>query len=330
MFNLKAEDVVQGQSKEAADLFGSDDEDLTSNGISSKRQSIQNSSGVEREGSLRGSDRLKSSNVSSNISGSIPPFPKASSTESIVPPVSDRASLSTMESMLSRIVQTSEDRISNNINSVRDDVMGHVNDLKQDVSRQMTDQKKEMQVITTRMEELENRIKSSPPSSSNVNGSDTECIIGGFHPTHVVDLLARLEKVFAEISGFKTIKKLRGDVPKVAFIEFETNSDLSNFITTQKSYDQFRGLWAGYLKAKEERMQQKILNKIKRAIIEKAAVDAKSIVVDRSSKDVYFTKNAKLTLVARVEGSTIKWEDSVEEGIRAHTRMLLAERPNVS
>ena len=117
-----------------------------------------------------------------------------------------------------------------------------------------------------------------------------------------------------------------GAVPKIAFAKFTDVSTRDKFLREQKSLGEFDGMWASKSKGPLERMLDKRMNKIKRAIIEITSCQADSVVIDRSESIIYTVESnsGSLQQVASVstEDGSVTWVDGVSAAVRERASAL--------
>ena len=77
-----------------------------------------------------------------------------------------------------------------------------------------------------------------------------------------------------------------GVVAKIAFAKFNS-SDKNTFVLELRSILSFEGMWASRPKSLADRMVDKKLGKIKRAIIEIIECETAAVVIDRVEQIVY-------------------------------------------
>ena len=115
-------------------------------------------------------------------------------------------------------------------------------------------------------------------------------------------------------------------VPRVALVKFESLETRDEFVRFHQSIPEMHGFWASKNRSMEDRVKDKALFKIKRAICEISGCDGSAIIIDKPSKTVYrVSADGSLTEVAHApSNTTINWNARVEKPIRDRAQQLLA------
>eukprot|EP00973_Karenia_brevis_P034882 4814367-Karenia_brevis.AAC.1 len=260
-----------------------------------------------------------------------------------------------MEAMMKRLLYEQKEEINSSIKSMHHEMSSRLGSLEalatsnetaiaqeridreQSIEQERIEREKQLAEIREEIRELKSKLVNASPTTTvrstrvSTQGDSREpiCVIGGFYPSDRDAVKGMLNTLMCGIDGFKKILPM-GEVPKVAFIEFETVDTMYDFVNSFKSRNAEGKLWTAPKRSNDkEDMSQIILNKIKRAICESTSCPGKAIMFDRSSKPrmAYKMHNGKLVEIAKVDANTheITWNSDVEMTIRERTDTLISE-----
>ena len=99
---------------------------------------------------------------------------------------------------------------------------------------------------------------------------------------------------------------------------------MQTFLRTHRSVEAVNGLHASRSKPKEQRTQERALNKIKRAICEITKCNGDSVIIDRRARHVFVYEEGDMKEMATVsETGEEVWKGAGSEEIRRRAAELL-------
>ena len=136
-----------------------------------------------------------------------------------------------------------------------------------------------------------------------------------------------VEQALVGVDGFQHVCVDRMSmVPRVALVKLDSLESQYELVRFHQSIPEMHGFWTSKNRSMEDRVKDKALFKIKRAICEISGCDGSSIIIDKPSKTVYrISADGSLTEVAHALSNTIiNWNARVEKPIRDRAQQLLA------
>ena len=109
-------------------------------------------------------------------------------------------------------------------------------------------------------------------------------------------------------------------------VKFDSSESRGEFVRFHQSIPERHGIWAFKNMSMEDRVKDKALFKIKRAICEISGCDGSLIIIDKPSKIVYrVSADGSLTEVVHASSNTTNnWNARVEKPIKDAAQQVLA------
>ena len=324
--------------------------------VQQHKRTADSNSTPAREGIARGDKHqvIDIASLVSAASSAVPALPLLA-TAAAAPPVapvapaaaasaaesSTSVSMANIEHMFSRLLEHTKTQI---CSETANTIATHVAGLQSDVAsvRADLDVEREARQVTeaqnnARFAALEQavsasargRTQTSGPSRTPFDDSEPLCVVGRVAKDKLTkaQFVELVEQAFTDVDGFQHVCVERmSNVPRIALVKFDSLEKRDEFVRVQASIHEMDGFWASKNRSLEDRLKDKALFKIKRAICEISGCDGATIVIDKPSKTVYrIGPDGSLTEVANApSNSSINWHAQVEQPIRDRAQQLLA------